>query len=114
MDASTGAAHGSNRSHPPLDPSHPFTDSPTHPPTHPPTYPPTYSHTYSPPTHPPAQVRSKNELQFEGLSDAGAGALTKLRSYRQVMIVTSFVLRTISIYGDRGGAEMSFEVRTGL
>ena len=30
------------------------------------------------------------------------------------MIVTSFVLRTISIYGDRGGAEMSFEVRKGL
>jgi hypothetical protein len=55
-------------------------------------------------------VRSKNELQFEGLSDAGAGALTKLRSYRQVMIVTSFVLRTISIYCDRGFAEISFEV----
>ena len=59
-------------------------------------------------------MRSRNELQFEGLSDAGAGALTKLRSYRQVMIVTSFVLRTISIYGDRGVADLSFEVRKGL
>ena len=64
------------------------------------------------------QVRSKNELQFEGLSDAGVGALSKLRSYRQVMIVLSFVLRTLSIYGDNllsiYGGDMSFEVRKEL
>ena len=94
-------------------PTHLYTYTPTHlrtyAPTHLPTHPPTH-----PPTHLPAQVRSRNELQFEGLSDAGAGALTKLRSYRQVMIVTSFVLRTISIYGDRGVADLSFEVRKGL
>ena len=90
-------------------PTHPYTYTPTHLRTYAPTHLPTY-----PPTHLPAQVRSRNELQFEGLSDAGAGALTKLRSYRQVMIVTSFVLRTISIYGDRGVADLSFEVRKGL
>ena len=30
------------------------------------------------------------------------------------MIITSFVLRTISIYCDRGVVELSFEVRKGL
>ena len=44
---------------------------------------------------------------FAAFDHSGAGALTKLRSARQVMIVTSFILRTISIYALR----LSFETR---